>query len=88
MSSELEKLTFEVEKITGKQLIPVVIDKRIYYIIPISVFLLLLIARPNFLYKKDKEEMNFKIHLLIWYTLLISIIIIGLFFAYKYRRFF
>ena len=91
MSSELEKLTFEVEKITGKQIIPIVIDKRMYYAIPAAVFVLLLILRPHFLYKEDATDSTkkqFKFYLLVWYTIVISAIIVGGVFAYKYRRFF
>ncbi len=91
MSSELEKLSFEVEKITGKQIIPIVIDKKLYYTVPVSVFVLLLILRPSFLYEENVSEAgkkHFKFYLLVWYTIIISAIIIGGVFAYKYRRFF
>lgn len=91
MSTELEKLSFEVEKITGKQIIPIVIDKRLYLAIPIAVVVLLLITRPLFLYKDDDTDSNkkqFKFYLLVWYTTIISSIIIGCIYAYKYRRFF
>lgn len=90
MSSDIEQLTFEVEKILGKQLIPVDIDKRMMYAIPISVFVLLLVFRPSYLYSKQTEDKpaEFKVYLLVWYTLFITAIIAGCIFAYKYRRFF
>lgn len=84
MNQDIEKLTFEVEKIIGKPLVPIIVNKRVYWT-PLVVLLFLLVVRPNFVYNSEKK---FKIHLLIWYTLLISIVIIGGFFAYQYRRFF
>jgi hypothetical protein len=90
MSQDLEKLTFEIEKITGQQLIPIKIDKRIIYATPVVVFLMLIATRPTFLYSKktDEEEATFKTSRLIVYTLIISAFVIGCIFAYYYRRFF
>ena len=80
---DLNSLIFEVERLTGERLIPVDIDYRIYGT-PIGVLLLLLLIRPSFLYREEK----FKVYLLLWYTFLISAIIVGCVYAYAYRRFF
>ena len=83
MVTSLDTLTLEVERLTGHSIIPVNIDRRIYFT-PIAVVLILLVFRPSFLYKDKK----FSFLLFLWYVFLISALVVGGFYAYEYRRFF
>ena len=81
--SELTNLTHEVERLTGKQIIPVQFDRRLYYT-PLAILVLLVIVRPSFLYSDKK----FKVTRLLLYTVLISAFILCGVYVYKYRLFF
>ena len=86
MSSTLDSLTYEVERIIGKPLSPVRLDKRLLvYKIPVAVFLFLVIFRPSFLYAyyNDKKRRSFSFTRLAVYTVVFTLCIAS---AYVYLK--
>lgn len=79
--TNFDSLALEVERLTGRSILPVQVDNRIYFT-PLAVLLVLIIFRPSFLYK-DK---HFDFSSLFWYTVLLSVLVIGGYYAYMYRH--
>ena len=80
MSTSIDSLTSEVEKLVGKPFSPLKIDKRVYqYTFP-PVFISLLVLRPNFIYTTDsslEKNKHFSFTKLILWSIFISVLIIG-----------
>ena len=86
-SENITSLTLEVENIIGNPLLPVSIDKRIAWV-PIVVAVLILLTRPKTIYDEDGDVQTFNVYKFLVKSTILSILVMGLFIAYSYRRFF
>ena len=79
MKEELKKMKEEVENVVGKKKknVQFKIENFNFYLIPLIVFIILVVIRPEFLYDlKKNEEKYFNFFKLITFTLLFSFMIL------------